>query len=1014
MMIFGALRTLRTAVLVNRTATGNVYLAQRSVLASRIYSTAAVTAAQKKKGDPATLVEIKENLAQRERLKYELLNEFVESLNEPITTENVSFLYECIGRYLPQISSTQKSELIAKLWTKVKLWKSPGQDEYVSWLRALRECGAAIVWEDLKKEMDHLQPTIRLYEEILYLVSSQGQPDETVEILNQIKQEGFPLTEKIFNALIVAHSRDENIDSVESVLELMSAANLQANDETQFEVAKAYINNDLWEHAREIIDLADFSTRHLLELLKDVLSQKEGTAPDEQITFLMQKLPADVLRHREISPVIKNFMIEQIHIYKRPEDVLRVLKYLPKPPATATAESDDLYGAFLLNELFETNASFAVIKSFCDFLVEDDRNPRAAYVATEMSLKRHSPHSMDFLRFLGTVAPLKPHYFWALFNDEHHVNGEQGVIDLIAEMKSLNVELDAETINLYILPKVSLIMKDVKNGIRLLTDAGLKTSQLIAPLCLQLLNTDRYEDFHLVLSTYPTKVNGDQFLTPLVKSVHPKTVPKDILRPLKTLKDLSQLPPNTDLNGSFLIEMANVGKFVPLQGVISELLQRKIRISKAAKFRVEERIRMAKNLSPDLRATLAESFDKLATDDSAPLPSVAYLESKHPKDMNFEELESHLAELDGKQMNSRGVLRKMLQLAVKEKRYENALQLKDKCDEMGMDFSAGMLASCIELYTKTERAEEAKKLWTDLETRFPDFVTDEHKAIDFAGFLIKQNQIEEAKEVLRKRAKKKIIGENNNKNVWYLLNVLSEKAAKEGEVEHLTKSFLNFLVKHKYCRHTNTLLGPLVRECLLKKDLRKAVAEYKDIVKRYRKTPLNLELLTLLVSVKNGQSGDYGEFTENEVMDMIGDVFKAVELVHGLAAAKTSLLFATAEGGTDKQVRKILMDPNVRVDPQALQRQCEYLGKAGKTEPLFRLIKSSRGLSHNIINEQQLMCVLMQTLAKLNHIDEAVRLFDRLLEEDEFKVSKEIASIVVDLLRRNNLELPSRLQTFNV
>lgn len=959
----------------------------------------------------STLEVIRNNVATRERLRYEALNEYVESLNEPITTENISFLYDCISRYLPQVAYQQKAELIGKLWAKVKLWKSPAQDDYVSWMRALGDCEADIVLDHLQSELNCIEPTMKLYEELLYLVSSHGQPGEAVEILDRIKQQEFPLTETIFNALIVAHSRDKNLEAVESVLELMTAASLTPNNETQFEMARAYINNDLAENSKEIIDLAEFSTRQLLELLKTVLRQTASSSTEDWIHKLVQKLPGEVQRHRDISPIIKNFMIEQIHIHNRPKDVLRMLKCLPTP--AIHADNDDIYGAFLLNELFETNQPFAVIKSFCDFLVSEGRNPRAVFVATEMSLRRHSPQSMDFLRFLATVEPLKPHYFWPLFIEGYQMNGEQGVIDLIVEMKSLSVQVDSDTINIYIIPRIPLILKNIIKGIQLITDSGMKMAELAGPLLLHLLATERFDDFHLVLNTYPSQVVGEQFLVPLVKNVHPKSVPKDILKVLKTLLDHTKLPTNTDINGSFIVEMANVGKFVPLQGFISEIVKHRIKISQTAKSRAEERIRTSKSLTPELQTHLLESLSKIDLDGSVPLPGVAYLESKHPKDMSYNELESHLAELEGKQLNTRGVLRKLLQLAVKEKRYEKALQLKVKCDELAMNFSPGMLASCIELYTKSDLINDAQQVWAELEEKFPEFVIDEHKAIDFATFLIKHDMVERAKEILLKRAKRNVIGENNNKNVWHLLNALAEQGTNK-QANHSIKAFLDFLVKLKYCRHTNTLLGPLVRERLLKKDLRGAVSEYKDILKRHRKTPLNLELMTILVSIKNGQNDGYGEFTETEVMEMIGDVFKAVEHVHGLAPAKTSLLFATAEGGTDKQVRKILMDPSVRVDPQALQRQCEYLGKSGKTEPLLRLIKSSRGLPHSVINEQQLWCVLMQTLAKQNHIDEAVRLFDQLLEEDEFKVNKEIAEIVIDLLKRNNLELPPRLQTFDV
>jgi ribosomal protein L29 len=44
--------------------------------------------------------------------------------------------------------------------------------------------------------------------------------------------------------------------------------------------------------------------------------------------------------------------------------------------------------------------------------------------------------------------------------------------------------------------------------------------------------------------------------------------------------------------------------------------------------------------------------------------------------MNVEELEAHLIELKSKQMNTRGVLRKLLQIHCRNRNVERALQIK--------------------------------------------------------------------------------------------------------------------------------------------------------------------------------------------------------------------------------------------------------------------------------------------------------------------------------------------------
>lgn len=948
---------------------------------------------------------IKETVTSRQQVRFNVLDEYVESINEPITTENIGFLYECISRYMPHANLEQKADLIAKLWAKVKTWKSPSEDDYASWLRACRECKVRMSIDGISEELGSYEPSLKLYEEILYLTSSIGDSEETLEVLDYIKEEGFPLTEKIFNALIVAHSRDKNVESFESVLELMNSANLTPNDETKYEMVRAYIINDLWENAEQIINLMTFQPRQLMEILRCSVT---NSASVEFLSMLIKKFPIDLINSREISPIFRNFIIELIHREKRPLSVLQVIDLLPKPHPSPT-ENEDVYGGFILNELFEAEQPFEVLKSVCDFLVTNGRNPRAPFVVTEMSLRRNSPLGKEFLKYLSEFEPLKPHYFWPLIIKEFESNGEQGVLDLIKEMKTLGLkEVDAETIQLYILPRVNFSTEDVNERLQALTKAGIKMSDLIDPLLSQLVSRNRYGDFIKVVKLYPTKFKADQLITPLAKSVSANASPKDVL---KVLNILTEKSPNSDIMGTFLLELANNNKFDQLEAMAKEILVAKAKVSQVAKDRLSGAIKMARSLEPEQKTQMMKTIGTLMTSNSAPISRPAYFESKHPNEMSFDELECHLAELEGKGLNARGVIRKMLQMAVKEKRFERALEMKSKCDELKVDLSPGMVASCVEMYSKTGNSQLALKSLETLAEKYPKFNIDEHKVIDLATCLIKEDRFEEARRLITQRAQHKLFGVNNNKNVWHLLTAIGEKNLGK-EDENSAKPFLNLLVKLKYCVHSNTLLGPLVREHLNRKDLRGAVAEFKQIAKSHRKTPLNMELFTILVGIKNG---NHDGFTDTADVDtMIQDVYSCIESVHGGGAAKMSLLFATAERGTDKQVRKILMDPTTRLEPEALQRQCEYLVLAGKSEPLFRLIKAGRGLSHTAINEHQWLSSLMQTLAQQNNVEDALKLFDRLLDEDDFKVSKQIADILINLLKRNNLELPSRLQTFNV
>jgi len=100
---------------------------------------------------------------------------------------------------------------------------------------------------------------------------------------------------------------------------------------------------------------------------------------------------------------------------------------------------------------------------------------------------------------------------------------------------------------------------------------------------------------------------------------------------------------------------------------------------------------------------------KTMLDKKISLPASEVIDShiKHPREMNLEELECHLTELQSKGLNTRGVLRRLLQLTVREGRLERALEVKKRCDELKVDISPGMLACTFDLYVRTKKLERS-------------------------------------------------------------------------------------------------------------------------------------------------------------------------------------------------------------------------------------------------------------------------------------------------------------------
>lgn len=117
--------------------------------------------------------------------------------------------------------------------------------------------------------------------------------------------------------------------------------------------------------------------------------------------------------------------------------------------------------------------------------------------------------------------------------------------------------------------------------------------------------------------------------------------------------------------------------------------------------------------------------------------------------MNLEELECHLVELRNKKMETRGILRKLIQMHC---RFGNAEQASVFCSEFeqaGYTMSPGMKAGILDLYIKSNQCTEAWNAYNELKDTNPSFKVDEFKVIDLARLLVNNNMTDEAVKILK-------------------------------------------------------------------------------------------------------------------------------------------------------------------------------------------------------------------------------------------------------------------------
>ncbi|XP_017492938.1 PREDICTED: leucine-rich PPR motif-containing protein, mitochondrial [Rhagoletis zephyria] len=954
--------------------------------------------------------------------------------NQLLSSEQAHFLLRACGTRMPARPSATRLELFQRLWSYLAQHAQLNASNYLTWLHVLQHNRAPLAdFRLFLQEFNKLNNSNELalpdvYAELLLTACSTGDIKQATEVLAEMREHEFPLMERHFNALLLGHARNRDLAGCRTVLDNMAAAGVLPSTETQSLLVCAYVENEAPAKAAEVLDQfhGKFDAVQVVRMLRSLL-YVESQPDEELIKKLVRELPKDFAEGTEVALPMRHLCIELLH-HSHLTSVNHIISSLPTPRFNEN-QNIDTFGVFLLQELFRAKCTATEIIEVAKLLQDSGKNTRSLHITTEIALRRNAETALPYLESLAQQEPLRPHYFWPLLLHNHRQSGEAGVLSALKQMKALNVACDRETIALYVLPHLPVTLQRPEQAIKALDDIGIKPSSALLEIIMYLLLRQRFDAAHDLLELYPTKMPVEQLVPTLANAAVNVRATKRYQQFVKLLAALSKKSENrkVDWVGQLLLGMVHGQMRLrsDLRAVyrfVDEMVKFALVISPAAAnalvAALEEQVKNNANLSG-----IKEALRKI-TDNNVVLPQSTAAGAigpsnsfvKHPRDMTLEELEYHLVELEAKGMNTRGVLRRLLQLCVRDGRLERALEIKAKCDELKVQVSAGMLASTLELYIKLKDLPNAEKSLQRLQQQFSDFTVDEHKFIDYAALLVHNNRLDAAKQLLQERAKTQRIqgGDYVIKNVWNFLTNIAQLAAKMPTLEperNLTREHFHFLQKLRYCNAHNSVLGPIVRERLLRGDIKAAVVDFIKLAEQYKHTPLQFELLSLLVRLSNGHEPDvtqFGGVSGDEAQQLLGEVTNTISKVHGVLNMNSGLLLAFAESGTDSQLRRLLINPEFRINEELLMKNCDYLGEEGAVNTLLRLARGARGFGR-IIDEQNIHNMLLTHFAKANNYEAALDLYERLEADDELKISQEFLRNLVQLLRVNNVEIPSRV-----
>lgn len=123
--------------------------------------------------------------------------------------------------------------------------------------------------------------------------------------------------------------------------------------------------------------------------------------------------------------------------------------------------------------------------------------------------------------------------------------------------------------------------------------------------------------------------------------------------------------------------------------------------------------------------------------------------------MSLDQLECHLTELESKQMETRGVLRKLIRAHNNAGNFNRLEELKQKLLAKGYHESPGMKSSRMHSLTQTGDLTQAMDLYDEIKVIHPEFKIDSFKVLDLATLMVSNECFEEAVNIINTESEKK-------------------------------------------------------------------------------------------------------------------------------------------------------------------------------------------------------------------------------------------------------------------
>ena len=452
-------------------------------------------------------------------------------------------MLRCCGSLLQEETPERRNELAEKTWTalidrEVRLDIS----HYNALLRIYLENGRQFdpfqFLEDL--ESKNIQPNRVTYQRIIHHFCSTGGMAAAAKLLLMIKERNVPLTETIFNSLLMGHIKAGDFDDYRATLQMMTASELELSADTYASILSAaaemsssnprfieLFNETLKECREKGIELSD---QQKLEIAVRIPKSQSN---------LFDQMISECNRGGDYNTDCYNAILELVNM-KKLDYAIKLLKTMNRPSSSSDSHKS---GSFMIRQMVKSNIEPSKVKEICDLLKREGLNYCGLSVAVESAFENLDLEpSRIYLKYFIEESEDKvgrPHYYWPLLTK---CKSDAQVFDvLMNDMASMDKLSSArsilDTFEEYVWTKnirdSSLLLEQLKT-------VGYATSLVLTSLVNHHVQNHRLNEALQVLSKNSHIFVHPRFIAPnLALSFVQKGTVQDFVSILKKLRSMS-------------------------------------------------------------------------------------------------------------------------------------------------------------------------------------------------------------------------------------------------------------------------------------------------------------------------------------------------------------------------------------------------------------------------------------------------------------------------------------------